>query len=217
MTQKSYSVSPKPSVRLKPGTNLPGLRPPASGDTHVARVSQPARIPSSTEEVCPALSDPFRAFWHLPAERTFSLNPGSQHSRQRPGLRRSHVALPREAHFALISPAWYRAFLRRTAKRFFFFSQPSLQITSGVCHSALLCHLCVCHFLRVFVDFVGGPSGPFRPPRKPTSTTHPAAPTPSIASIASIESITLLYFHGTHDRLTPAQLSTLNSQPIFPT
>ena len=125
MTQKSYSVSPKPSVRLKPGTNLPGLRPPASGDTHVARVSQPARIPSSTEEVCPALSDPFRAFWHLPAERTFSLNPGSQHSRQRPGLRRSHVALPREAHFTRISPAWYRAFLHRTAKRIFFFSQPS--------------------------------------------------------------------------------------------
>ena len=208
MTHKLYSVSPMPSVRLKPGTNLPGLRPSDSGDTHVAPDSQPARIPSSTEEVRPALSDPFRAFWHIS-------QPGdSAHSRQRPGLRRSHVALPREAHFALISPAWYRAFLRRTAKRFFFFSQPSLQITSGVCHSALLCHLCVCHFLRVFVDFVGGPSGPFRPPRKPTSTTRPAAPSPSIASIASI---TLLYFHGTHDRLTPAQLSTLNSQPIFPT
>ena len=42
MTQKTYSVSPKPSVRLKPGTNLPGLRPSASGDTSSTITAAPS-------------------------------------------------------------------------------------------------------------------------------------------------------------------------------
>jgi hypothetical protein len=62
MTQKTYSVSPKPSVRLKPGTHLPGLRPSDSGDTR-APAARPttAGKPASTEEVCPSLGGPSRA------------------------------------------------------------------------------------------------------------------------------------------------------------
>jgi hypothetical protein len=62
MTQKTYSVSPKPSARLKPGTHLPGLRPSDSGDTaaHVAQISQSA----SAGELCASVVRPFRSFQH---------------------------------------------------------------------------------------------------------------------------------------------------------
>ena len=148
MTQKTYSVSPKPSVRLKPGIHLPGLRPSDSGDTR-APVARPttAGKPATTEEVLPL---PARLSATHPAASISSARSRST-SRQRSGLRRSHVALPgrpRAFCFAvpirhpinqkseirkseirtLVSPLLYRTFSRCTAKptfSFFLFFLPS--------------------------------------------------------------------------------------------
>ena len=158
MTQKIYSVSPKPSVCLKPGTHLPGLRPPDSGDTHVAQVSQPARIPSPS-------ATPFALFGASPPSELFlstrglstrasvldcdgptSLFPG------RPISRSSHphgtalfYAVPRNDFFSFPS---------RLSK-----SLPGFVIR----HCFVICAFVICHFLRVFVDFVGGSSPAFHP------------------------------------------------------
>jgi hypothetical protein len=141
MTWNFYSVSPKPSVRLKPGTNLPGLRPSASGDTAapVAQISPSA----STEDVCLFRSAPSGAFalghFHRPSCAN-SLN----HVLQRTLITRAlslvicfvicaldicHFPRPSHPHSplctlhsALISPLLYRTFSRCTAKPSFSFS-----------------------------------------------------------------------------------------------